>query len=179
MLSRARVLADELFVGVASEAAYCNGERLAANSSCSSLETAMIITDVGYERSGKGAKRLAACHEALLNAKTYGVRIVGSTVLSLAWLAAGRASAVYMGVAKKDCPKAWDWCAGWAIGRACGVSFLRIGSEAEFDLTSTSVVASANLDLAKTLRRTVCSALVSVTFPAATSGLWTSVRTRA
>ena len=54
---------------------------------------------------------LAACHEALLNANTFGVRIIGSTVLALAWVAAGRASAAYMGVAKRDTPKAWDWCA--------------------------------------------------------------------
>ena len=149
-------------MGVASEGAYCNGTRLAADASCTSLERAMVITDVGYERSAKGARRLAACHEALLHANTFGVRIVGSTVLALAWLAAGRATAAYMGVAKKDCPKAWDWCAAWAIGRACGVHFLRIGSENAFDLTSTSVVASANVELAKALRRTVCGALVSV-----------------
>jgi len=102
---------DELFVAVASEAAYCNGVRLQAQSSCRGLEKAMVFTDVGYERSAKGARRLAACHEALLNANTFAVRIVGSTVLCLAWLAAGRGSAAYMGVFKKDVPKAWDWCA--------------------------------------------------------------------
>ena len=77
----------------------------------STLDKAMIITDVGYERSAKGARRLAACQEALLHANVFAVRIVGSTVIALAWLAAGRASGVYMGVAKRDCPKPWDWCA--------------------------------------------------------------------
>lgn len=96
---------DELFVGLASEGAYCNGRRMAPARGCTTLDRALVITDIGYERSAKGARRLATCHEALLNANTYGVRIVGSTVLALAWLAAGRASAVYMGLGKKDCPK--------------------------------------------------------------------------
>ena len=64
--------------------------------------------------------------------------------------------------AKKDCPKAWDWCAAWAIAIATGVTFLRIGSDAPFDLTSPSLVAAGNPALAKTLRRTVCEALVRV-----------------
>ena len=85
--------ADELFVGVASEAAYCNGARLCADSSCAGLEKALVVTDVGYERSAKGARRLAVCHEALLTANTYGVRIIGSSVLALAWLAGTHARA--------------------------------------------------------------------------------------
>jgi len=153
---------DELFVGVATEGAYVNGSRMSAASGTTPLSKAMVITDVGYERSPRGSRRLAACHEALLHANTFGVRIIGSTVLALAWLAAGRASAVYMGVATKDCPKAWDWCAAWAIGRACGVTFLRLGSEQPFDLTSTSVVAAPSEALAKELRRTLCGALVQV-----------------
>ena len=90
------------------------------------------------------------------------MRIIGSTVLALAWLAAGRCSAVYMGVGKKDCPKAWDWCAAWAIGVASGVAFHRLGEEKPFDVTSTSVVAAGSEPLAVELRRTVCAALVQV-----------------
>ena len=126
------------------------------------LDKAMVITDVGYERSAKGARRLAACHGALLHANVFGVRIVGSTVLALAWLASGRASAVYMGLSARDCPKPWDWCAACAIGQACGITYLRIGSDTPFDLTSPSVVAAGSEHLAKALRRVVCGALVEV-----------------
>ena len=40
----------------------------------------------------QGARRIAACHEALLLANTFSIRIIGSTVLALSWLAAGRAA---------------------------------------------------------------------------------------
>jgi len=153
---------DELFVGITGEGAYCNGRRLQADASRTTLDKAMVITDVGYERSAKGARRLSACHEALLQANTFGIRCIGSTVLSLAWLAAGRASAVYMGVFKKDTPKAWDWCAAHAIGTASGVTFFRLDSDVPFDLTSPSVCASGSEPLARTLRRTLCAALVTL-----------------
>ena len=32
-------------------------------------------------------------------------------MLSVAWVAAGRANAFYSGLGERDCPKAWDWCA--------------------------------------------------------------------
>lgn len=53
-------------------------------------------------------------------------------------------------------------CAAWAIGRACGVTFLRLGSDAPFDLNSQSVVAAGHEGLAKELQRTLCAALVQV-----------------
>jgi len=151
---------DELFVGVAAEGAYMNGTRIRADASRTAIDKAMVLTDVGYERSAKGARRIAACHEALLLANTFGVRIVGSTVLALAWVAAGRASAFFAGLHKKDTPKAWDWCAAKAIGDASGVTFLRADTDIPFDLTSPSVCAAGSLSLAKTLRRTLCEALV-------------------
>ena len=51
--------------------------------------------------------------------------MLGSAVLSVVWVASGRADAYYIGLAWKDNPKAWDWCAATAIGRAVGVTFLR------------------------------------------------------
>ena len=46
---------DELFVGLAAEGAYLNGQRLARLEERDvALDKAMIITDVGYERSAAG-----------------------------------------------------------------------------------------------------------------------------
>ena len=153
---------DELYCGLASEGAYLNGSRLQADAARTTLEKAMVLTDVGYERSKQGARRISACHEAVLNANTFGVRIVGSTVLALAWVASGRATAFFAGLHKKDTPKAWDWCAARAIGAASGVTFLRADSDVPFDLLSPSVCAAGSLALARTLRRTLCEALVTV-----------------
>ena len=76
--------------------------------------------------------------------------------------AAGRATAFFAGLHKKDTPKAWDWCAAKAIGEAAGVAFLRADSDVPFDLSSPSVCAAGSLSLARSLRRTLCEALVSV-----------------
>ena len=154
---------DELYVGIASEAAaYLNGSplpRVDDDAEVTALDKAMVLTDVGYERSAEGARRLAMCHEALLRSNTFAVRIIGTTVLALAWLAAGRASAVYMGLHKKDCPKAWDWCAANAICTAVGVPFHRLQTDAPFDLTSTNICVARSPALAMTLRSTLRAAL--------------------
>jgi len=80
-----------------------------------------VCTDLGYERSTAGVARIAAAHAALLEANTFGIRILGSTVLSLTWVACGRLNGFYSGLAVRDCPKTWDWCAAHAIGAAAGV----------------------------------------------------------
>lgn len=55
--------ADELFVGSPGEKiAQLNGVQLEVNRACANLTQAMILTDVGYERSPLGARRIAACH---------------------------------------------------------------------------------------------------------------------
>lgn len=158
---------DELFVGVASEGkAFVNGERLhhcdETGAPSSLHDKAVILTDVGYERSELGARRIAACHEALLIANVFSVRIIGSTVLALSWLAAGRAHAAFMGLHKKDCPKAWDWCAAAAIGEACGVKFTCLMTDEPFGLLSSSVVAARSSALGAVLKRTLSEAIKQV-----------------
>ena len=48
------------------------------------------------------------------------VRIVGSSVLAAALVAAGRASAFVIGVGDGDAPKPWDWCAAACLVREAG-----------------------------------------------------------
>ena len=72
----------ELYVGVAGGGAYRNGERLRADGR-KALGQAMVLTDVGYERSPLGVARLSAAYAALLTAGVRALRIVGSTVLSV------------------------------------------------------------------------------------------------
>ena len=141
---------DELFVGIADEGAYLNGRRLQVDG-CTTLETAMVLTDVGYERSAEGVRKMSAGFSSLLEANTFAVRLIGSSVLALTWVAAGRASAFYAGFGKKDCPKPWDWCAACAIGKACGVTFRRLESDAPFDITSSSCIVASTPELAGAL----------------------------
>ena len=132
---------DELFLGVAGVAAYCNGEPIHADATCTTLSDALVCTDLGYERSQAGVARIASVHAALLDANTFGLRNYGSTVLSAVWVASGRANAFYSGLASRDCPKPWDWCAAAAIGAASGVCFRRFdGADGEeaFEFTAPS-----------------------------------------
>ena len=73
-------------------------------------------------------------------------------MLTLSWLAAGRAHACYMGLATKDCPKAWDWCAATAIGEACGVCYASLMTDEPFGLKSTGVVAARSEALGASLK---------------------------
>ena len=94
---------------------------------------------------------MSAGFGALLASNTFALRIVGSSVLSLTLVAAGRASAFYIGFGKKDCPKLWDWCAAYAIGKACGVTYLRLQSNAPFDITTSNCIVASTPELAHAL----------------------------
>lgn len=159
---------DELFVGLTAAAAsppfgsdahgsYLNGTRLRTDQKATTLREAMLLTDVGYERSAAGIHRMGAVLARLLGLNVRALRILGSTALCLAWVAAGRASAFYAGLHKRDCPKQWDWCAGHAIVCAAGGVFVRHGSDAEqarpFDIDCAGGVCAGTPALAAVLQR--------------------------
>ena len=94
------------------------------------------------------------------------LRIFGSTVLCLVWVACGRCSAFYCGVHKRDCPKPWDWCAGHAICAAVGVTFLRLDGPRiapdagdGFDVHAGSAVCAGTPALARAVRAAVLGGL--------------------
>ena len=121
----------------------------------------MVIGDVGYERSPDGVRKLAKVQELILLANTRGLRFIGSAVLSVVWVASGRASAVYYGMHKKDQPKPWDWCAAHAIAVPAGATFVQTsaaGGTKPFDIYDGEMVCAATPALAETLRTIVLEA---------------------
>lgn len=163
---------DELFIGVAEQtpsgteatagpaaglrAAYLNGERIHADKTVKSLEKAIVGTDAGYERTPQGIVRIAAAQSGLLLRNVFAVRILGSSVLSVAYVACGRANAFYSGLAKRDCPKPWDWCAAAAIGEASGVVFRRFDSASGFHFEApTGLCCAGSEELADELEETL------------------------
>ena len=167
---------DETFVAVRGEGAFLNGERMAVPKSDAptTLETALVLTDPGYERSPPGIAKLAALHRELLAARTRAIRIVGSTVLSLLWVCAGRADAMVVGVGDGgDSPKPWDWCAAAVFARETGCAMeaidgrrdpAAVGSAipGEFDLYAMSCVGARTRGLADAVLAAARSARAAV-----------------
>ena len=152
---------DELFVGVAAEGAYVNGRRMRSDA-CASLGSAIVATDVGYERSASGIRNLTGAAGAMLDGNVFALRIVGSTCLSVAYVACGRFSGFYSGLGKRDCPKPWDWCAVSAIAAASGVTCLRLDADEPFTVEHPSTVWGATPELALELRALLRAACPSV-----------------
>ena len=158
--------ADELYVGAPSAGgAWLNGERIAPDGA-TALPEALVATDVGYERSAEGIQKLCATSAAVMSGNVRALRIFGSTVLCLVWVACGRCSAFYCGVHKRDCPKPWDWCAGHAICAAVGVTFLRLDGPRiapdagdGFDVHAGSAVCAGTPALARAVRAAVLGGL--------------------
>jgi fructose-1,6-bisphosphatase/inositol monophosphatase family enzyme len=117
--------------------------------------------------------RIAAVQAALLRARVFAMRNLGSTALSAVYVACGRVGAFYSGVAKRDCPKPWDWAAVAAIGEAAGVSFRRFDGDAAdpddvFDFRAPSGLCCASSpQLADALVNAIRSALQPNTATAA------------
>jgi len=164
---------DELWVAAAGRGAFLDGRRLAAPPPDGyagvwrgDLSAAVVVTDLGYERGAAGARKLAAFYESLLRANVHAVRILGSTVLSLCYVASGRADALCVGLGDRDCPKPWDWCAGTLVAREAGCTLDMLdarrhapGDEARgarggaaFDLLSRSAVCARSPKLAAKLK---------------------------
>lgn len=154
---------DELYVAVSGHGAFCNGKRIRVDSPAPGWDRALVLTEPGYERSPAGIAKTLAVTKALLERNVQAVRINGSAVLSILWVAAGRANAYVAGLHEKDCAKPWDWCAGYVIGTEAGASFARIdsrsyaggvnaGEENEFDIYSRSIVMAGSEQMCKDLR---------------------------
>ena len=162
--------ADELYVGVRGEGSYLNGRRLATDG-CKSLVSAMVLTCCGYERSAEGAARIATAYAALLLARVRAVRMLGSTVLHVCHVAAGRASAMYSGIYRRDCPKPWDWCAAHVIATEAGAVFRRLPNDqrraeapagaAEFNIRDGSACCAGSAALADELHAVLADAMLS------------------
>jgi len=131
---------DELFVGVVGEGSYLNGDKIKCDASVENLQRSMVVTDVGYDRSAKGVQCMMAAFGALLDQRCQSLRIIGSTVLSLAWVACGRANAFFIGLHNEGA-KPWDYCAAFAIATEAGAVFHRLDNRSytmDDDATASS-----------------------------------------
>ncbi len=103
---------QELFTGGKGEGAYLDGRRIRV-SGASQLQNALVSTEFPY-REGQNLDFQMATLQALLE-RTSGVRRQGSSALDLAYIAAGRVDAAWLGGLKP-----WDSAAGALLVREAG-----------------------------------------------------------
>jgi len=85
--------------------------------------------------------------ERLLRSNVQAVRQLGSGVLDLAYVAAGRVDGVYCGVAG-DGWKPWDYAAGSVVALEAGATMSDLRGE-EFDVFGSSMVCAGSEAMAR------------------------------
>ncbi|CAL1142494.1 unnamed protein product, partial [Cladocopium goreaui] len=138
--------ADELFVAAKGEGAYLNGARLCIDPA-KSLKESMVLFELGYERSQAGLDRILNGLKALLLHGTRATRTLGTAVLSLCWVASGRANAYYTGLSGEG-GKPWDYAAGTIIAMEAGAKFCNLQG-GPFDIEGPSCLCASSNDLAQ------------------------------
>lgn len=139
---------DELFVAAQGEGAYLNGRRIQVDNA-EKLSEAMVLFELGYVRSPEGVDRMLGGVRALMLGGVRANRFIGSAVLCLAWVACGRASAYYTGVAGEG-GKPWDFAAGAVIAKEAGAHLCSM-SGGPFDIESGNCLCSSSEALASNL----------------------------
>lgn len=162
---------DEMFIAVQGEGAYLNGTPITCDSSIKTLQKASVVCDFGYDRSLQGIKRMTSAVSKLMNSNTQSLRIYGSSVLSLVWVATGRANAFVIGF-NNEGGKPWDYCAAHVIASEAGCHFKQLDARtyANMDIDTSNFPIPPHFDIYS--RSCICastSELVTEIFDVVTS----------
>ena len=133
-------------------------------------------THTHTDRTPAGVSKMSAFVRRLLSLNVQGLRVIGSSVMSLVWVACGRADVFATGVSDEGA-KPWDYAAGYVIATEAGAVFRRVDNRsypgvavddtsgvaiessravtgddiAAFDVYSKSCICAATAELADTL----------------------------
>ncbi|KAK4535581.1 hypothetical protein CDCA_CDCA05G1606 [Cyanidium caldarium] len=156
---------DDLYMAVRGRGAVLNGHPLKCDT-VRAMEEAVVVTEFGYDRSRIGAQRMCGAVERLLRSGVRAVRMLGSGILDILYVAEGRIAAVYAGVAGEGW-RPWDHAASTLIAQEAGavVVPLRAGDAAcagppsgLFDIFSDSILCACTAELATALGAIVLDA---------------------
>jgi len=136
--------ADELFMAAKGEGAYLNGTRLCVHP-VQSLKESMVLFELGYERSQEGLQLILNGLRTLLLSGARATRTIGTAVLSLCWVASGRANVYYTGLSGEG-GKPWDYAAGTIIAKEAGAKFCNLQGTA-FDIEGPSCLCASSREL--------------------------------
>lgn len=141
-------ISDELFTAEKGQGAYLNNKRLRVAARQDIHET---LVGGSIPHRGRGEHALARAEIAIMQAKTVGLRAMGSATLDLAYLAAGRLDIVWhRGL------EAWDMAAGIVMIREAGGFVSDCDTEANPLVTGN--ILAANADLLPVARRALADA---------------------
>nr|XP_033789996.1 inositol monophosphatase 2 isoform X2 [Geotrypetes seraphini] len=137
---------ERLYTGRRGQGAFCNGQRLQV-SNVTDISKALVLTEIGTKRDPATLKLFLSNMEKLLKLQTHGLRIIGSSTLSLCHLASGAADAYYQfGL------HCWDLAAATVIIREAGGIVIDT-SGGPLDIMSCRVVAAGTKELAMLIAR--------------------------
>lgn len=86
--------ADELYFAIRGVGSYIHSSdgklQKLKTSSVTTLGNAMLLTDPGYCRSADGVTKMCDAYKRIMLQKVQAIRVIGSSVLSIVWVARGR-----------------------------------------------------------------------------------------
>ena len=145
-------MTNEFYVAVKGFGAFRNGVRLTQRKSLG-LDKAVVEFEFGYPRSKEAVKKMVTAVQKFMERGCLATRQIGSGVLDLCYVATGRFSVVYSGVAGEGW-KPWDYAAGLVIALEAGCSMESFHQKTgvPFDLYSDSIICAVSQDLLEECR---------------------------
>ena len=135
---------DELYMSIKGKGAYLNGKKLRVTD-VKRLKDALVLTEFGYQRDEESLKCISDCLINMLIKGGHAMRHMGSGVLNLCYVAAGRLDVCYAGVAGESW-KPWDYAAGMLFVTEAGGCLSEVNGET-FHTHSESIVAASTKEL--------------------------------
>lgn len=108
------------------------------------------MTEFGYEREDKSVQRVLNGLQEVIRRGPHAIRIMGSGVLDLCYVACGRLDACYCGLAGEGW-KPWDYAAAGLLLTEAGGSMSKLNGE-PFDLYGSNMIAASTLSLRKDIQ---------------------------
>lgn len=145
-------MTDEVYLAVKGFGAYRNGVRITQRESVK-LEKAVVEFEFGYPRSIEAIAKMISAVQKFMERGCIATRQIGSGVLDLCYVATGRFSVVYSGLAGEGW-KPWDYCAGLVIATEAGCAMETFDQKPgqEFDMYGDSIICAVSKDLLEECR---------------------------
>ncbi|ETO30025.1 hypothetical protein RFI_07095 [Reticulomyxa filosa] len=115
---------NDTYTAILGKGSYLNDKVRLRVSDVTTLTSALLLTEYGYDRTTKGVQGQLDKVQKLLLSKVQGIRSLGSCAINMCQVAAGRADLYYEGRNEQYGPKPWDVVASEVIAQEAGALVL-------------------------------------------------------